>query len=395
MTWGAHVKRTLVATVVLCSCGGDGESVSSSTYPATTDTGDDTTTTTGADTTSEGTSMTGDATSSSGEPEALVIDCGDPPLTAVGAAYSHTPSASGAISTVTWAMTNLPPGLAFDPITGEIFGNASEAGSFDVDVTATSLDQQGNATCTIEVADGLQVDLSGNARPCIGPGDDVTMYMTGGTGATPTCNVPGGYANGAIPDGVTVNPDTCMIEGSIAEGYGTWVWITEVVQDGYSAIVPYCMTQDVPPPGSYTITGDHSGMTDNVLEPAVFTFDPMTPIDFGGMGDPIFRIEGPCGANTCYYGYLFSVGASPFAGADIALGPSGLLHDAMDNPIGFSHELSATSMGVDDFLEQRPWVLSLSFRYCISDVGTDCADSTGIDANGNGELRFGLIALPN
>jgi hypothetical protein len=185
-----------------------------------------------------------------------------------------------------------------------------------------------------------------------------------------------------------------MIEGTIADGYGTWVWITEVIQSGYSAVVPYCMTQDVAPPGSYTITGDHSGMTDNVLDPAVFTFAPDTPIDFGGMGDPVFRIEGPCGMSSCYYGYLFSAGASPFQGADIALGPSGLLHDAMNAPIGFQHELSATAMSVDDFLVDRPWVLSLNFRYCISDVSTDCDDGTAIDANGNGQLRFGLIALP-
>src|SRR5678815_1660356 len=113
--------RSLIWIAVLSSCGGDGETISSSGYPQTTETSDGTTTTTGADSTSETTLMTGDATSSGESPAPLVVDCADPPLTAVGAEYSHTPTATGAISTVTWSMQNLPPGLAFDPITGEIF----------------------------------------------------------------------------------------------------------------------------------------------------------------------------------------------------------------------------------------------------------------------------------
>ena len=111
------------------------------------------------------------------------------------------------------------------------------------------------------------------------------------------------------------------------------------------------------------------------------------------MADPIFRIEGPCGTNSCYYGFLFSAGASPFAGADISLAPRTLLHDVRRRADRLQpRAVSATAMAVDDFLEQRPWVLSLRFRYCISDTATDCTDGTAIDANGNGELRFGLIA---
>lgn len=390
-------RQTFVWTLswasVAAGCGGPDASVSSSSY-TTADAATSTSTGTSADTTdtTETTANSGDAATSTGEVPTLEIDCAEPPATAVGAVYSHKPVASGAVSAVVWSMANLPPGLSFNPVSGEIVGKATMAGSFDVEITATSLDQLGEQTCTVVVGEGFEIDLSSHTRPCIGPDDDLAMFVTGGVGDALACTTPGGSGGGSIPEGVTVDPDTCLIEGTIADGYGTWVWITRVEQAGAIAYVPYCMTQEVSPPGSYTISGDHSGALDNALEPAVVPFTAGAALDFGGMGDPIFRVEGPCGPNSCFYGVVFGAGPSPFG--DLGIAPTTTLRDVNNAPIGLTHEFTATGDPVAESLEARPWALSINLRYCISTVASDCDGGDAIDANGMGTLRFGLIAVP-
>jgi hypothetical protein len=49
---------------------------------------------------------------------------------------------------------------------------------------------------------------------------------------------------------------------------------------------------------------------------------------------------------------------------------------------------------VESGYEARPWVLSWDLHYCISDTEADCNGTAAIEANGDGELRFGMIMLP-
>jgi len=352
---------------------------------------------------SEGTSSTSDESttettagsqddSSSGPGPMLAVDCNAPPAAAVGASWSHTPVATGASDTVLWSIEGLPAGLGFNPAGGTMYGTPEVEGSFDVEITASDDDESASTTCTIVVGAALAIDLDALGKPCVEPGDDIAMFTTGGDGASLVCGTPDGSGNGTRPPGITVNPDTCMIEGAIEDGYGTWVWITAVEQSGHRVYVPYCATQDVLPEGWYTIDGDHSGQIGNFLAPKVATFAPGEPVAIGGSGDPVIRVTGPCGPNSCYYGLAFGVGASPFD--EHAVQPVTALQDGNGTTIGFTHEISATGPAVSASFETRPWVLTWNLRYCISTQGTDCADAAAIDANGTGSLRFATIMMP-
>ncbi|MBX7079561.1 MAG: hypothetical protein K1X88_10270 [Nannocystaceae bacterium] len=382
-------RRSFACAILLAACGGEdgvGYGSTATTTGTSTSTGADTTTT------SESSSTTDADSSSSAAPTMLAVDCADPPAGAVGASYSHTPTVSGDHGSVLWDVTGLPPGLTFAAIGGTIYGEPEDEGSYDVEITASEDGHSASATCTITIGAAFAIDLDALGKPCVEPGDDITVAISGGDGAAPSCTTPQGSGNGSIPDGITVDPDTCMIEGSITDGYGTWVWITVVEQSGVEAHVPYCATQDVLPMDWYAIDGDHSGQLGNVLEPAVGSFTPGQPIAWGGGGDPIVRVTGPCGMNSCYYGVQFSVGASPFD--SVTLEPMGTLRDAMDAPIGLQHELTATGPAVPAAFEDRPWVLSWNMHYCIADTAAPCADGAAVTANGMGWLRFGTIMLP-
>lgn len=377
-----------VALAVAC---GDGDSIGTSTSITTTDAESSSTSTTDAESTSSTTEVeSADTTTVVAEP--LVIDCADPPLAAVGASYSHTVSSSGGTGGVLWTISGLPPGLTFLNVTGAMYGIPEEEGTYDVEVTAEDDTSSITEVCTITVGPSFSIDFGALGKPCIEAGDDLLMYAAGGDGAMPTCVTPGGSGNASPPPGVTVNPATCMIEGAIEEGYGTWVWITEVVQSDFTALVPFCATQDVPPVGSYGIDGDHSGLVGNVLAPAVGTFAADAPISWGGNGDPIVRVTGPCGSGGCYHAIYYTIGASPFD--DTSASPIGTLDDANGDPIGLTHELSASGPPVPESFASRPWVLNWNLTYCLATDATSCADQKSAETNSMGSLHFGTIMMP-
>lgn len=382
--------RVLVVAIAVVACGDDDSPGVSGPGDAETGTPQDDTSSTSETGTTETTAMSqGDA--SSGPAAMLAVDCAAPPAGAVGASYQHTPIATGASDTVLWTVEGLPDGLGINPAGGTIYGTPTVAGSFDAEVTASDDDESVSATCTIVVGPGLAIDLDALGKPCVEPGDDIAMFTSGGDGAPLACGTPSGSGNGVRPPGITVDPDTCMIEGSIEDGYGTWAWITAVEQSGARVYVPYCATQDVLPAGWYVVDGDHSGDVGNFLVPKVGTFTAGEPVAIGGGGDPVFRVSGSCGP-ACYYGLAFGVGASPFT--DHAVQPVAALHDMGGATIGFTHELSATGPAVSATFVDRPWVLVWNLRYCISSQAADCADAAAIDANGTGSLRFATIMMP-
>jgi hypothetical protein len=325
------------------------------------------------------------------------VDCDEPPPAAVGAIYQHRPVASGFPGAVSWQMQGLPSGMTFNPVNGEIGGTPQEEGTFDVEITATGSGLEATQTCTLDVGASVSVDLSGLTTPCIGPDDDVLEFVTGGDGAPVTCNTPSGSGNGTLPEGVSVDPETCAIEGAPDDAYGTWVWMTELRQSGARAWVPYCVTVHEQAPDAYGIAADHSGGTDNVLEPAIGHFTAGEPIAWGGEGDPLFRVTGPCGPSSCYYGYAFTVSSSPFGGcgedACYGLAPTALVHED-DAPIGFTHEMFALGPAVPAAFESRPFVLGWNVDYCIADTGQTCSGVQNIKDNGNGRLRFSVLMLP-
>jgi hypothetical protein len=252
------------------------------------------------------------------------------------------------------------------------------------------------ATCTIDVADAVTVDLTNLGKPCIEAGDDVKQYVMGGNGGDIVCGTPSGSGNGTVPAGITVNSTSCMIEGAITETrYGTWVWMTRLEQSGAEAWVPYCATQSTQAQGAYTIEVDHEGLTNEPLIPGIGTFTPGQPIAYGAnAGDPAFRITGGCGGNSCYFGFSFGINASPFDGMTFSLSPAALYNDMNNVPQGFTHEMSVSGPAVATKFEKRPWVLNVSLDYCLSDVDGTCSGVANIQANGNGNLEYGIIMWP-
>ena len=401
--WGkgpAHASgvKWLGAVLVLCACNdtdlSPGVSGSASATGGGSTTGDGTTS--DASTTVD-TIATG---SGSGGTAGLMaeIDCAEPPAAAVGAEYDHQLAlVDDQGVSWTWAVAGLPPGMAVAPLTGRITGVPTEEGSFELDVTVTHPDGQGVGTCTIEVGSQLAIDFDALGGPCITPADAIEDFIVGGDGSPLHCTTPPGTGNGRIPDGIAVDPDSCAAEGSTSDSYGTWAWITLVEQSGLRVPVPYCWTVEEQAPGAYTVTGDHSGGTDNALEPAVGTVVPGDPISFGGDGDPIFRVTQATPLNPIHFHFSFSVAASAFGDCGMTdcygLDPTTVILNASDERIGFSHELTALGGPVAEDFADRPWIFSVRTFYCIADNDVDCNDANYM-RNGNGELRFSAIYFP-
>lgn len=393
------VCSLLACAVGACTDGGDSAPTAPTGEPS--DSGTDTdATATGSTTGSTGVDTLDSAggTGSTGSMMELSIDCADPPAGAVGADYSHTPEVAGAQGAVSWQVEGLPPGMTFDPLSGALGGAPQEDGSFEVSFVASTVTQMNEQTCTIEVGPGLSFDLSGLDGPCIEPGDDLLALASGGDGSPIACSTPGGTGNGVLPEGVSVDPRTCTIEGSSDEMYGTWAWITRVEQAGAAVFVPYCYTIADQAPGAYAISGLHSGGTKDALQPAVRTFAPEQPLSFGGEPDPRFEVLGPCGPGSCYYGYAYFVSPSPFGNCGenscFGMGPTALLSDVDGDPIGFEHHLWALGEAPSEAWHDRAFVLSWRLHYCISSSASDCDGATNIQQNGDGQLRFSVIMQP-
>ncbi|MGH1346248.1 MAG: putative Ig domain-containing protein [Nannocystales bacterium] len=349
---------------------------------------------TGADTLADG---SGGGTTAAPTVE---VGCGEMPAAALEAEYAHAfevdpPDASG-----DWSVEGLPEGMSFSPFGGELSGIPTEEGTFELTVSVDGSAGMGEATCMLDVGPALSADLSVLARPCLGPGDSLTDILVGGDGSELTCTTPAGNGSGARPEGVTVNEDTCAIEGEpTPDEWGTWVWITQVRQAGARVHVPFCITQDTPPADSFDVTMTRRGDTDVLLEPLVGTFSAAEPLAFGGDGNPRFEVTGGCGGGACFYGFSFNAGASPFGGdcgqdSCLGLAPSAIVVDKTDGPIGFSHELYAFGPPVDDNFVARPFVMPWELTYCIADNDTECDGSEAILANAGAHVHVSLLMLP-
>ena len=346
----------------------------------------------------------------------LEIDCGDVPGLAVGAAFSHTVSAMGGDGMYMFGGT-LPAGLVIDPATGDITGVPTEAGADLLEITVTdNAGASGNAVCPVDIAEQFAVDLALDAVPyCVsgGAGDTLLQAIVPGTGdgSAIGCDHSNGTGNGHIPDGITINPDNCEVEGTVTEDrYGTWAFIVRGTQSGAEVFLPYCVTNDEQ--GAFTISADHSGRTDNALEPKLVTFDPSEPAFAGDPGDPVIRAVDPaeCGDGTCnFYGYSFFIYSSAFDLSPDIYDEDGdgmtdddkpvvvddtAFDDVDGDPVGIQHGLRLSSNGpVEAPLDARPWVVTLHLDYCLGQNSMDCP-SDQISANADGFYVFSTIMVP-
>lgn len=342
----------------------------------------------------------------------LLVECDMLPITANGARYQQSPEldpdvdagykVTGHLEDATYTYTlegNVPAGLTIDERTGELGGLIeAEPNPYTFDIRIEDVDDpegyNATGTCMLQVNERLAAPLALDVIPfCLqmDDSDSLLSLVVDGTGdqSPITCDTPGGNGNGRLPNGITVDPQTCRISGAIDEDRrGTWVFMVRGRQSEAEVYVPYCVTNDVQQ--GYEITASHSGMDGVELDPIVRTYDPSASFAVGEDGDPHFEITSPgiCGA-SCFYRYSFLRTNAPLEGFDLA--PDGLVTDAMDQSIGFFHELRVSGPAVPEEFRERPWVLSVAVSYCMAPDDAGCDD---VAAQGDGALEFGLIMVP-
>jgi hypothetical protein len=340
----------------------------------------------------------------------LDVQCGELPRAAVDASFLFSPQAMGGDGNYRFSAEDLPPGLAISESSGQIAGVPLEEGEHTFDLVVTDgAGSVGQDTCSLSIRPGLSVNLALDAVPhCAQRGESLLDFVVEGTGdGTPIrCEHPGGQGNGKRPDGISINEESCAIEGTVNEvRLGTWAFMVRGVQSGAEVWLPYCVTRE---DGlAYDIRVEHTTAgTDNTLVPLMRTYDPAAALDVGGDGDPRFEITQPaaCSGASCFYGYAFSINSSPFSIDTIAFSPRGLLEDpGSSEPIGFFHEFSIGGEPVSEDFRQRSWVVNFDLDYCLSADPDDCTCPDGdatcdsaqrVRDNGDGNLEFSIIMVP-
>jgi len=134
------------------------------------------------------------------------------PVAKVGVAYSLPLSATGGSGEISYQLGSgtLPPGVTLNPTSGLISGTPIEAGFYSVSVLAKdSADQQKSVTLYI-VVDPLDLAIQSTTLPVgkVGVAYNADIVVTGGV-------APYSFTvEGALPEGLTLNPETGAITGT-------------------------------------------------------------------------------------------------------------------------------------------------------------------------------------
>jgi len=178
------------------------------------------------------------------KPAAPAIAAGSPPNGTVGAAYTHTFSATGGTEPLTWSVASgsPPDGLTLDPDTGKLSGTPTADGTFTFTVRVTDADERtADRTVTIVVLE---------------PGDPLTLSTTTlrgayvNTGYEQKLSAAGGkspytwsVSSGELPTGLTLNASTGVISGTptVADESTTFT-VTVTDDNGSTADRSFSMT---------------------------------------------------------------------------------------------------------------------------------------------------------
>ncbi len=94
----------------------------------------------------------------------------------VGQPFSFTPTASAYPSK--WSITGLPPGLAYNTATGQITGNATKAGDFVINFTATNVMGASTATSAMVTISPMPAGISGAFMGLMNPASTTSQGVT-------------------------------------------------------------------------------------------------------------------------------------------------------------------------------------------------------------------------
>ncbi len=136
----------------------------------------------------------------------------------IGTAYNQTVSASGGLAPYAFSVTSgtLPTGLVLNPATGAITGTPTNAGTFNFTITATDVNGcQGSRAYVIGIASSVGCPVIALSPAALPPGTVGFFYNQ-------TVSATGGVApyvfalsGGALPSGLSLNPATGAITGTL------------------------------------------------------------------------------------------------------------------------------------------------------------------------------------
>ncbi len=135
---------------------------------------------------------------------------------------------------LTFSADSLPDGLSIDPqrglISGTIVAGAANDGPYWTTVTATDGSSSNTQSFTWNVASAISITPI--ADPSNIEGDQVSLQVT----ATDLNNLPLTYSADSLPDGLSIDPQSGLISGTIALGAANSgpYWTTVTVTDGTS-----------------------------------------------------------------------------------------------------------------------------------------------------------------
>ena len=153
----------------------------------------------------------------------------------MGQRFVYQLETTGATSFV---VSNLPPGLSFDPQLAAIVGVPTAAGTFQVGISVTYPTVTTNSTLTITVqpvpASGPVIASSTSATGRVGRPFSFQVYTTGGTPAAR-------LSASGLPPGLSADPVTGIISGSAAVKGSSIVTLT-VTDGSFTAIATLQLT---------------------------------------------------------------------------------------------------------------------------------------------------------
>jgi hypothetical protein len=159
----------------------------------------------------------------------------------IGVNYSARLSVTGGLGPFTFSLvtgSSLPPGLTLNATTGLITGTPTAGGNYIFTVMVTdSTGQSDTVTCTVYIAVppvNLDCGTCGTGRATVGSAYVSNLRVTGGTGPYKFDIV-----QGALPPGLTLNPDTGAITGTPTTP-GTYNFTSRVTDSKGAVDTAYC-----------------------------------------------------------------------------------------------------------------------------------------------------------
>jgi len=155
----------------------------------------------------------------------------------IGVTYPATTlAATGGSGAYTWSANKLPADLTLDATSGIITGTPTEAGSFDVKVTATDKEgHEGHMTYTLVIAAAPTIEITPKALPA-GKVNQVyaetTLSVSGGT-------APYTYKAEGLPEGLSLTGN--KITGTPIKAGSSDVSVTATDSEGYTGNKTYTL----------------------------------------------------------------------------------------------------------------------------------------------------------